>query len=362
MASIQPYSPDDSDLVMKQLATEFPTMKFRNARRGRLGMSRIVDRSLLNKAKKNKNDEFYTQRVDIDRELQHYGKHFRGKTVYCNTDRPLESNFVRYFYDHFQSWGLKRLIATGCTVEDGGRGSYFSYTGLEEERRAFEAGEMVSLRGDGDFRSAECIELLNEADIVVTNPPYSLLREFVQIMAGNRKDILIIATVNAITYKHIFKLIQNGKVWLGVGLGRAISGFVVPDHYELYGTEARINDKGERIVSTNNSLWLTTIGIAKRHEDILLTKTYVGNEDEYPHYDNLDGINVNKTQNIPSDWFGLMGVPITFLHKHNPEQFEIIKFRKGDDGKDLQIQGKAPYFRIVIRRKTDTQHELTTAS
>lgn len=320
-------------------------------------MARIIDRSLLTKAKKNKNDEFYTQRVDIDRELQHYGKHFQGKTVYCNTDRPLESNFVRYFYDNFKALGLKRLIATGYAVEDGGRGSYFSYTGLEEERRAFESGEITSLSGDGDFRSAECIELLDEADLVVTNPPYSLLREFVQMMVGYCKDFLIIATVNAITYKDIFNLIRNGKVWLGFGLGRAISGFIVPDHYELYGTEARINDKGERIVATNNSLWLTTLDIEKRHEDISLTKTYAGNEDKYPHYDNLDGINVDKTKDIPSDWFGLMGVPITFLHKYNPEQFEIIKFRKGDDGKDLRINGKAPYFRIIIRRKTDASYE-----
>jgi len=317
-----------------------------------------MDRTLLTKAKRNKNDEFYTQRVDIDRELQHYGNHFRGKTVYCNTDQALESNFVRYFYDHFESLGLKRLIATGYAMRAGGRGSYLSYTGLEEERRTFEAGDLTSLRGDGDFRSAECIELLNEADIVVTNPPYSLLRKFVSVMTRYRKDILIIATVNAITYKDVFKLLQDGKIWLGVGLGRAISGFIVPDHYELYGTEARINDKGERIVATNNSLWLTTLDIEKRHINVPLTRTYEGNESEYPHYDNLDGINVDKTKDIPSDWFGLMGVPITFLHKHNPEQFDIVRFRKGDDGKDLRINGRSPYFRIVIRRKTVTPHEL----
>lgn len=321
-------------------------------------MPRIVDRYLLTKAKKNKNDEFYTQRADIDRELQHYEKHFQGKAVYCNTDHPLKSNFVRYFYENFETLGLKRLIVTGYADEVGGHGSFWSYMGRAEERRAFDAGEVTFLEGDGDFRSPECLELLIEADIVVTNPPYSLLREFVRYMVDYGKDFLIIATINAITYKDVFELIQGGKVWLGIGLGRAISGFIVPDHYELYGTEARINDRGERIVSTNNSLWLTTLDLEKRHEDLPLIKTYAENEAAYPHYDNLNGINVNRTKDIPSDWFGLMGVPITFLHKHNPEQFEIVKFRKGDDGKDLRVNGKAPYFRIVIRRKSDEPREL----
>ncbi|QQM55643.1 adenine-specific methyltransferase EcoRI family protein [Rhodococcus pyridinivorans] len=320
-------------------------------------MVRVVDRSLLTKAKKNKNDEFYTQRVDIDKELPHYSHHFKGKTVYCNTDNPLLSNFFKYFYDNFESLGLKKLIATGYALDDEKQGTFFSFTGKDEERQAYEAGEIELLEDDGDFRSPECIKLLKEADIVVTNPPYSLLREFIGYMTSYRKDFLIIATVNAITYKDVFKHIQDGKVWLGVGLGRDISGFIVPEHYELYGTEARINENGERIVATNSSLWLTTLDLEKRHKDIPLVNTYEGNESDYPTYDNLNGINVNKTKDIPSDYYGLMGVPITFLHKHNPEQFDIIRFRKGDDGKDLRINGKSPYFRIIIRRKTENSSE-----
>jgi len=320
-------------------------------------VARVIDRSLLTGAKRNKNDEFYTQYTDIEAELQHYRNHFQGKVVYCNTDNPRVSNFVRYFIDNFENLGLKKLIATGYALDGDKRGTRLIYTGLAGEKEAFEAGKVDHTEGDGDFRSEECIKLLKEADIVVTNPPYSLLRQFVSYMTSYEKDFLIIATVNAITYKDIFKLIQDGKIWLGVGLGRAISGFIVPEHYELYGTEARINERGERIVSTNNSLWLTTLDIDKRHRDIPLVNKYVGNEEKYPRYDNLDGINVDKTQNIPSDYYGLIGVPITFLHKHNPQQFDIIRFRKGDDGKDLRINGKSPYFRIVIRRKADNPSE-----
>lgn len=319
--------------------------------------TRVVDRSLLTDAKKNKNDEFFTQYVDIEAELKHYRDHFRDKTVYCNTDGPFVSNFVRYFVDNFESLGLKKLIATGYTIDGVERGTRLIYTGTAADKEAFAAEKVEHLEGDGDFRSGECIKLLKEADIVVTNPPYSLLREFVSYMTSYEKDFLIIATVNAITYKDIFKLIQDGRIWLGFGLGRAISGFIVPEHYELYGTEARINENGERIVSTNSSLWLTTLDIDKRHQDIPLVNEYAGNEDKYPRYDNLDGINVDKTKNIPSDFYGLMGVPITFLHKHNPEQFDIIRFRKGDDGKDLRVNGKSPYFRIVIRRRGDNLPE-----
>lgn len=321
-------------------------------------MTRVVDRSFMKKAKKNKNDEFYTQYVDIERELAHYEGHFEGKVVYCNTDDPRVSNFVRYFIDNFESLGLAKLIATGHAL--GGvekYGSLMVYDGSMRSLKHFEAGKAERLDGDGDFRSGECVEYLRQADVVVTNPPYSLLRQFVSLMTKHEKDFLIIATVNAITYKDVFKLIQDGRVWLGVGLGRAISGFIVPDHYELYGTEARINERGERIISTNNSLWLTTLELEKRHEDIPLVETYAGNENNYPTYDNLDGINVNRTRDIPADYYGLIGVPITFLHKHNPSQFEIVGFRKGYDGKDLRVNGKSPYFRIIVRRKTDREAE-----
>jgi hypothetical protein len=162
---------------------------------------------------------------------------------------------------------------------------------------------------------------------------------------------LIIGNVNAITYKEIFKLIQENKAWLGINLGRGISGFIVPKHYELYGTETKIDKDGNRIISPNNCLWLTNLDNSKRHEDINLTKIYMGNENMYPKYDNYEGINVNRTKDIPLDYNGAIGVPITFLHKFNPSQFEIIKFRKGSDEKDLSVNGKCPYFRILIKNK-----------
>ena len=165
------------------------------------------------------------------------------------------------------------------------------------------------------------------------------------------KQFLIIGNVNAITYKEIFDLIQKNKVWLGVNLGRGISGFIVPEHYDLYGTEVSVNSEGQTIIATNNCLWLTNLELKQRNEELDLSKEYVGNENDYPKYDNCDGINVNKTQDIPRDYKGLMGVPITFLHKYNPDQFEIVKFRKGDDGKDLSINGKCPYFRILIKNR-----------
>jgi hypothetical protein len=166
-----------------------------------------------------------------------------------------------------------------------------------------------------------------------------------------QKKNLIIGNINAITYKEIFKLIKENKAWLGIHMGRGISGFIVPDHYELYGTETRIDSSGDRIISPNNCLWLTNLDTSKRHEDIVLSKIYYGNESEYPKFDNYDAINVNKTTDIPMDYNGVMGVPITFLHKFNPEQFELIKFRKGNDDKDLSINGKCPYFRILIKNK-----------
>ena len=225
------------------------------------------------------------------------------------------------------------------------KGVFFEYSGLNT------SVEIKEFNGDGDFRNSESIDLLKQSDIVVSNPPFSLFREYVEQLVRYDKKFLIIGNINAITYKEIFKLIKENKAWLGINLGRGISGFIVPEHYELYGTEARIDRFGNRIVSPNNCLWLTNLDNFKRHEDIQLTKRYLGNEDEYPKYDNYDGINVDKTEDIPLDYDGYMGVPITFLHKFNPDQFELIKFRKGNDGKDLSIDGKCPYFRILIRNK-----------
>ncbi|HPW89589.1 MAG TPA: adenine-specific methyltransferase EcoRI family protein [Kaistella chaponensis] len=324
----------------------------------------IVEKTLnrtLHIAKSSKKDEFYTQLSDIESELQHYNKHFKNKVVFCNCDDPRISNFFTYFSYNFENLGLKKLITT-CYKnqekdlfgeEESENAVFLEYAGDKNGNKIPDAEEIgvKPLKGDGDFRSKESIDLLKQADIVVTNPPFSLFREYVDQLVKYEKKFLIIGNINAITYKEIFKLIKENKAWLGINMGRGISGFIVPEHYELYGTETNIDSLGNRIISPNNCLWLTNLDTFKRHEDIVLTKKYHGNEIEYPKYDNYNAINVNKTQDIPMDYEGFMGVPITFLHKYNPEQFELIKFRKGNDEKDLSINGKCPYFRILIKNR-----------
>ena len=320
-------------------------------------MTRKVQHSLLNQAKINKKDEFYTQLSDIERELKHYTEHFKGRTVFCNCDDVRFSNFFQYFVSNFKKLGLKKLICA-CYYKneqdlfsetENNNGFYYEYTGVEKNKP--DLGDVTYFNGSGDFRNSESIELLKQSDIVVTNPPFSLFREFVNQLMTYNKKFLIIGNINAITYKEIFNLIKENKIWLGINLGRGISGFIVPEHYDLYGQETKIDTFGNRIISPNNCLWLTNLNNYKRNEYILLTKKYYGNEKEYAHYDNYNGINVNKTKDIPMDYDGAIGVPITFLHKFNPLQFEIIQFRKGIDGKDLSINGKCPYFRILIRNK-----------
>lgn len=315
----------------------------------------------LHIAKSLKKDEFYTQLSDIESELKHYKEHFKNKVVFCNCDDPRVSNFFHYFSYNFENLGLKKLITTCYKNQEkdlfgqveSENAVFLEYEGDKNGNNIPDAEEIgvKPLKGDGDFRSKESIDLLKQADIVVTNPPFSLFREYVEQLVKYDKKFLIIGNINAITYKEIFKLIKENKAWLGINMGRGISGFIVPEHYELYGTETSIDSFGNRIISPNNCLWLTNLDTFKRHEDILLTKTYYGNESDYPTFDNYDAINVNKTQDIPKDYEGIMGVPITFLHKYNPEQFELIKFRKGNDEKDLSINGKCPYFRILIKNK-----------
>lgn len=322
-------------------------------------MKKNSDHSLLNKAKQNKKDEFYTQFCDIERELKYYQNHFKGKVVFCNCDDVRISNFYKYFATNFKQLGLKKLICACYDKDKYGllnrsnknlRGGFF-YEYCGDKDIVPIPTDFVQFKSNGDFRSAESINLLLKSDIIVTNPPFSLFREYISQLINYNKKFLVISNINAITYKEIFTLIKNNKIWLGVNLGRGISGFIVPDNYELYGQEVTIDTFGNRIVSSNNCMWLTNLDNSIRHEYIKLTKHYKSNESQYPHYDNYNAINVDKTKDIPIDYDGVIGVPITFLHKFNPEQFEIIKFRKGDDDKDLAINGKPTYFRILVRKK-----------
>jgi len=297
----------------------------------------------LHKAKRGKNDEFYTQLTDIKRELKHYKHHLEGKVVYCNCDDARVSNFFHYFSFNFKKLGLKKLITT-CyknqnidlfSRHDNEKAIYLEYNGDSKgnDVPALEDIGIHYLQGDGDFRSKESIELLKQADIVITNPPFSLFREYVAQLIEYEKKFLIIGNLNAITYKEIFPLIKDNKMWFGFN---TLRHFMKPD--------------GE-MFETARSFWYTNLDTKKRNEELILYKTYKGNEKDYPFYDNYDAINIDKTKDIPMDYDGYMGVPITFLDKYNPAQFEIIQFRKGNDNKDLSINGKCPYFRIIIKNK-----------
>jgi hypothetical protein len=303
----------------------------------------------FDKAKKNKNDEFYTQLSDIEAEMRHYRKHFKGKTIFCNCDDPYESNFFRYFAMNFNFLGLKKLIMTsyaGSPVA-GTTLSLFDIEYIEEtpsdvkQPYKVEITEVTDensdgaidladveyliknkkntltlLEGDGDFRSDECVELLKGADIVVTNPPFSLFREYVAQLVAHKKKFIIIGNKGSISYKEIFMLIKDGQMWLGHRNINQDMWFIVPEHYEC---EKVVN--GLRVKHIM-ACWFTNLDLKKRHEDITLYKRYT--PEEYPKYVNYDAIEVSKTAEIPYDYDGEMGVPITFLDKHNPEQFEII--------------------------------------
>ena len=283
----------------------------------------------LNQAAKNKKDEFYPQLIDIENELRHYKEHFRGKTVLCNCDDPRVSNFFHYFAYNFRELGLKRLITTCYKNQDLNlfsnndceRAIWLEYNGETDGGRVPTVEEIGvhTFKGDGDFRSQECIELLKQADIVCTNPPFSLFREYVAQLMEYDKKFLIIGHQNAITYKEIFPLIKDNKIWLGYGFKGNAAHFI-----SKYEDVATASDHQKGMIRVSGVTWYTNLEIKKRHENLILTETYKGNEENYPHYDNYDAIEVGKTSDIPYDYNGAMGVPITFLDKYNPEQFEII--------------------------------------
>lgn len=321
----------------------------------------------LGVARATKQDEFYTQLSDIEKELRHYTKHFKNKTVLCNCDDPTVSNFFHYFSYNFEKLKLKKLITTcykNCDADlfsqhTEERGIYLEYNGDKNDNRVPDPDEIGihNLKGDGDFRSEECVKLLKQANIVVTNPPFSLFREYIEKLVKYNKKFLIIGNHNAITYREIFTLIKDNKIWQGY---THPVNFVVPDHYELRKTRSWRDENGTNWRSFGNMCWFTNLDIAKRHEDLTVYKKY--ERKLYPKYDNYDAIEVSKVANIPEDYKGVMGVPITFLKKHNPDQFEIVGLVAGNirglagipsmTGKDgPYLNGKLKYGRILIRRQ-----------
>ena len=276
-------------------------------------MARIATNKFLNKAKRERNDEFYTILADIEREVKHYKKHFKGKVVFCNCDDPRVSNFFHFFSDNFEEYGLKKLITTCYKNQDADlfkptqleRAICLEYTGEKgkDNTPKYKARGIRPLKGNGDFPAKKCIELLKQSDIVVTNPPFSLFREYVNQLITHRKQFLAIGSWNAITCKEIFPLIKEDEVWIGINSNRNFTGFIVPEHYKLHGTEARIDkETGYRIVSTNNTCWFTNLDNAKRHEKLILYKEY--NAKEFPAYDNYKAIEVSQVNNIPMDYKG----------------------------------------------------------
>jgi hypothetical protein len=284
----------------------------------------------LQSAKKAKEDEFYTQLSDIEREVNHYKHHFQDKVVYLNCDDPRVSNFFHYFSFNFETLGLKKLVATSYKSQevdlfsqnDADEAIYLEYEGDKSGNMVPDPDEIgiKQLKGDGDFRSPESIELLKKSDIVVTNPPFSLFRDFVTQLVKYDKKFLVVGSQNAITYKEVFQLIQENKIWLGVKSGDM--AFRVPDHYAPRETRYWEDTDGQKWRSLGNACWFTNLDFPRRHEDLILYKTY--NPVDYPTYVNYDGIEVGRTVDIPMDYPGAMGVPITFLSQHNPDQFEIL--------------------------------------
>ena len=357
----------------------------------------------LHQANRAKKDEFYTQLVDIEAELRHYRKHFSGKTVFCNCDDPYESNFFKYFAMNFNFLGLKKLIATCYDPSPVAGDELPLFASTAKRAYKIEITEVFDFNGDGatdladvewlirnrkntfstlvgngDFRSDECVDLLQTADIVVTNPPFSLFREYVAQLIQYGKKFLIIGNINAITYKEVFPLFRDNLVWLGASIHSGDREFAVPKSYPLNAASWREDSNGNKFIRVKGVRWFTNLDYPQRHEDLVLYKRYTS--EEYPRFDNYDAINIDKTTDIPYDYDGVMGVPITFLDKYNPEQFEILGITQRNDdpyktrhytineyknANDLNARGviikdgvpKSIYARILIRRKGDQTNE-----
>jgi hypothetical protein len=321
-------------------------------------VSKALNRS-LHAAKATKQDEFYTQLSDIEKELRHYTAHFKNKTVLCNCDDPTVSNFFHYFSHNFEKLKLKKLITTCYKNSDADLfsqhldepGIYLEYNGDKNDNRVPDPDEIGihKLKGDGDFRSGECINLLKRADVVVTNPPFSLFRDYVAQLMEYDKKFLIIGSLNAVTYNDIFKLVRTDKLWLGYGFQAGNAYFAVPNP----GDYAKgVYDEASGLVKFRNVAWFTNMDISKRHEDLILYKTY--KPDAYPRYDNYDAIEVARIEDIPSDYDGVMGVPLTFLEKHSPEQFEIVGLSGSPDYPPTRTYRKKERVVDGVRMKSNT--------
>lgn len=367
----------------------------------------------LGQAKINKKDEFYTQLSDIEAEMKYYRSFFNGKTVLCNCDDPYESNFFKYFAMNFNFLGLKKLIATSyetspimytqldifgneepIAIKSNGRKPYkIVITEVTDENGdgATDLSDveylirnkknvLTELTGNGDFRNSECIELLKESDVVVTNPPFSLFRDYIDILMKYEKKFIIIGSINAISYKEFFPLIRDNKVWMGSSIHSGDREFRVPDDYPLKASGFRVDENGNKYIRVKGIRWWTNIDYKERHEELVLYKKYAPNL--YPTYYKYDAINVDSTKDIPRDYYGIMGVPITFMDKYCPEQFEIIGLGITESGMALGIgldlsdeemkrfkkdsaafrkgtlfyldengKAKVPYARILIKRR-----------
>ncbi len=314
----------------------------------------MAKNSALIQAGVEKKDEFYTQLTDIEKEMKYYKKYFEGKTVFCNCDDPDWSNFFKYFQLNFWFLGLKKLIATHYEADK----PTYKLEIIADEKKNGQVGipeyKKTMLTGNGDFRSDECIELLKEADIVCTNPPFSLFREYIAQLVKYDKKFIIIGNMNAITYKEVFPLIKENKLWYGASIHSGDRKFYVPDDYPLNASNCGVDETGRKFIRVKGVRWFTNLDYKARHEDLVLYKTYT--PEEYPKFDEYDAINVNKAAEIPCDYFGIMGVPISFLDKYNPDQFEIIgEANHGSDSSfDLFkpiINNKIIFKRILIKRK-----------
>ena len=294
----------------------------------------------LKKAKVEKNDEFYTQLNDVSKELIHYKQHFKNKIVYCNCDNPIQSAFWEYFHLNFEELELKELISTHY---DNNQSTYkMVYIGKNDSN--IQIGIKTNLQNNGDFRSQECLDILDKSDIIVTNPPFSLFREYIMCLIEHNKKFLIIAPLNAVKYKEIFPLIKNNKIWTGNGFQGGNAYFSIPPNVDTSIYAKGVYDETTRLVKFRNCIWLTNMDLEKRHKELILKKKYSSND--FPTYDNYDAIECSKVANIPYDTNKIIGVPITFLTQYNPNQFEIIgKLSNG------VINGKKVYERILIRKK-----------